>query len=102
MRRSASTAARRPREARENLTGAWGRASVGRMKPQPWLVIAPPVVHAMADGTYRAWTTRFRDLVGTGASPEAAAFMLRLLVGKRLYGRAWTWSDTPAALADAA
>jgi hypothetical protein len=71
------------------------------MKPRPWLVVAPPVVERLVGRTYRAWSPAFPELVAVERSAEAALFVARLLIQKRLYGQAWTWGAralrTPAA-----
>jgi hypothetical protein len=61
------------------------------MKPRPWLVIPPPVVQRLTDGRYFASSSQFPDLWALERTAEAAGFVLRLLLQKRLYGQAWTW-----------
>lgn len=68
------------------------------MKGQSWQVIPRPFVQRLADGTYYASSSRFPDLWALERSAEAAAFVLRLLLQKRLYGQAWTWGPEAATM----
>jgi hypothetical protein len=61
------------------------------MHPRPVLVVPPPDVQRLPDGRYLALSARFTDLWAIERSADAAAFVLRLLVQKRLYGQRWRW-----------
>jgi len=61
------------------------------MKPRPWLLIPPPRVARLPDGRYWAWSVAFPDLRTVERSADAASFVLRLLIQKRLYGQSWRW-----------
>ena len=65
---------------------------LGRMKPKPWLVIPPPRVELRADGRYWASSSTFPDLGAVERTADAASFLLRLLIQKRLYGQSWRWA----------
>lgn len=62
------------------------------MLPRPRILVPPPVVQQLSERRYRATTTAFPELNAVQPSPDAADFTLRLLVQKRLYGRAWAWA----------
>ena len=64
----------------------------GRMKPRPWLVIPPPRVELLPDGRYCAWSVTFPDLGAVERTADAASFLLRMLIQKRLYGQSWRWA----------
>jgi hypothetical protein len=64
------------------------------MKLRPSLVIPPPVVRQLPDGRYLAFSLRFPDLWAVERGADAAAFVFRLLVQKRLYGQAWRWQNS--------
>jgi hypothetical protein len=66
------------------------------MKPRPALVIPPPSVLRLPDGRYYASSRRFPDLWAIERTAEAAGFVFRMLVQKRLYGQAWRWAATAA------
>jgi len=61
------------------------------MHPRPVLVVPPPDVQRLPDGRYLALSARFIDLWAIERSADAAVFVLRLLVQKRLYGQRWRW-----------
>jgi hypothetical protein len=77
------------------------------MKPRPVLVVAPPTVQRLPDGRWLALSPRFPDLWSIERSAEAAGFVFRMLVQKRLYGQRWRWgaadadADAQASEADA-
>jgi len=62
------------------------------MKRQSWLVIPRPTVLRLADGRFYASSSRFPDVWALERTAEAAGFVLRLLLQKRLYGQAWIWA----------
>jgi hypothetical protein len=49
-------------------------------------------VARLSDGRYWASSAAFPELGAVGRTAEAASFVLRLLVQKRLYGQSWRWA----------
>jgi hypothetical protein len=65
------------------------------MKLRPMLLVSPPIVRELPDGRHLAFSVRFPDLWAIERDEDAAAFVVRLLIQKRLYGQAWRW-ETPS------
>jgi hypothetical protein len=72
------------------------------MKLRPMLLVPPPVVRELPDGRHLAFSVRFPDLWAIERDENTAAFVLRLLIQKRLYGQAWRWEPPSHAQTDSA
>jgi hypothetical protein len=49
-------------------------------------------VELLPDGRYCAWSVTFPDLGAVERTADAASFLLRMLIQKRLYGQSWRWA----------